>query len=120
MRSRRVLGPVPLTPITLQILLSLGEGERHGYAIAAEIASRTSGRMHVQPGNLYRSLRTMLDEGLIAESDRRPAPDLDDERRRYYRISPRGRRAASAEIERLEDLLREAKSARWLNAKSHT
>ena len=95
MSPGRPLPSLPLTPIILQILLALGEGERHGYAIAAGIADRTSGRIHVQPGNPYRSLRTMLEEGLIDESDRRPAPDLDDERRRYYRITPRGRRAAA-------------------------
>lgn len=119
MPIQRPVAPVPLTPIVLQVLLSLGEGERHGYAIAAGIADRTSGRMRVQPGNLYRSLRTMLEEGLIDESARRPASDLDDERRRYYRITPKGRRAACAEIERIAHLLREAKSARWLNAKGH-
>ena|SRR5579863_259182 len=117
MPVRRHLDSVSLTPIILQVLLSLGEGERHGYAIAADIADRTSGRIRVQPGNLYRSLRTMLEEGLIDLSTRRPAPDLDDERRRYYRITPKGRRAACGEIERMEDLLRVAKTARWLNAK---
>jgi DNA-binding PadR family transcriptional regulator len=114
----RHLISVPLTPIILQVLLSLGEGERHGYAIAADIADRTSGRLRVQPGNLYSSLHKMLDEGLIDECARRPASDLDDERRRYYRITPKGRRAACDEIERMEDWLRVAKTARWLNAKS--
>lgn len=108
----------PLTPVMLQVLLSLGDGERHGYAITASIAARTAGRMQIQPGNLYRSLRTMLDAGLIDESDRRPAADLDDERRRYYRITAKGRRAAAAEIARLEDLVREARRMRWLKGKA--
>ena len=104
----------PLTPVILQVLLSLGDGELHGYAITAAIAERTAGRMQIQPGNLYRSLRTMLDTGLIDESDRRPASDLDDERRRYYRITAKGRRAAADEIARLEELLRGARRSRWL------
>lgn len=109
---------LPLTPIALQVLLSLGDEERHGYAITADIAERTSGRMQILPGNLYRSLRSLLDTRLIEESDRRPAPDQDDERRRYYRITGLGRRAAAAEIARMEDVLREAKATRWLRAKS--
>jgi DNA-binding PadR family transcriptional regulator len=108
----------PLTPAILQVLLSLGDEERHGYAIAADIADRTGGRMQIQPGNLYRSLRTMLDDGLIVESARRPASDVDDARRRYYRITPRGRDAAVAEIARLDDVVRTARSARWLKLKS--
>lgn len=103
-----------LTPITLQILLSLGEAEQHGYAITSDIASRTGGRVQIQPGNLYRSLRTLLDAGLVEESSRRPAPDADDERRRYYRITAAGRKEVTAEIARLETQLREAKSTRWL------
>jgi DNA-binding PadR family transcriptional regulator len=106
-----------LTPITLQILLSLGDAERHGYAITSDIAARTDGRMQIQPGNLYRSLRALLDEGLVEESVRRPAPDADDERRRYYRITPAGRREATAEIARLETLLHEAKNMRWVKAR---
>ncbi len=74
---------LPLKPLVLQILLSLAEDERHGYAITQDIAGRTHARMRIEPGNLYRSLKAMLDDGLIEESDRRPAPDLDDERRRY-------------------------------------
>jgi DNA-binding PadR family transcriptional regulator len=118
MTPRRAAPAEPLTPVIFQVLLSLGDAERHGYAIAADIAERTDGRMQIQPGNLYRSLRTMLDEGLIEESARRPAPDLDDERRRYYRITPQGREAAVAEVARLEELVRGAKTARWLKLRS--
>jgi DNA-binding PadR family transcriptional regulator len=107
---------LPLKPVIFQILLSLADGERHGYGITQDIAARTAARMRIEPGNLYRSLRTLLDDGVIEESERRPAPDLDDERRRYYRITPFGRRVAAAETARLEALVREAKAKKWLRA----
>ena len=107
---------LPLKPVMFQILLSLADGERHGYGITQDIAARTAARMRIEPGNLYRSLRTLLDDGVIEESERRPAPDLDDERRRYYRITPFGRRVAAAETARLEALVREAKAKKWLRA----
>jgi DNA-binding PadR family transcriptional regulator len=105
---------LPLKPVAFQILLSLADGEQHGYAMTQDIAGRTSARMTVEPGNLYRSIRTMLDDGLIEESARRPAPDLDDERRRYYRITMLGRKVAAAETARLEVMVREAKGKHWL------
>lgn len=105
---------LPLKPVAFQILMSLADGERHGYGITQDIASRTAARMRIEPGNLYRSLRTMLDDRLIEESERRPAPDLDDQRRRYYRITPFGRRVAAAETARLEALVIEAKGKRWV------
>ena len=108
---------LPLRPVTLQILLTLAGGERHGYGITQDIAGRTSAKMRLEPGNLYRSLRAMLDDGLIEESERRPAPDLDDERRRYYRITPLGRRVAAAEIARLEAVVADAKARKWLRAR---
>jgi DNA-binding PadR family transcriptional regulator len=109
---------LPLKPVAFQILLSLADGERHGYGITQDIAGRTSARMRLEPGNLYRSLRTMLDDGLIEESERRPAPDLDDERRRYYRITALGRRVAAAETARLEAMVAEAKTKRWLRGRA--
>ena len=108
---------LPLKPVMFQILLSLADGERHGYGITQDIAARTAARMRIEPGNLYRSLRTLLDDGVIEESERRPAPDLDDERRRYYRVPPFGRRVAAAETARLEALVREAKAKKWLKAR---
>ncbi len=102
---------MPLKPAIFDILLSLADGERHGWALTQEIAERTG--VSPDPGNLYRSLRTMLDAGLVEESPRRPAPDLDDERRRYYRITAEGHRAAREEIARLEAVLRTAKGKRW-------
>ena len=102
---------LPLKPVALQVLLSLADSERHGYAITQDIQGRTSARMRIEPGNLYRALKTMLDDGLIEESDRRPAPDLDDERRRYYRITPFGTAAARAEMRRLSQLVRLARAS---------
>ena len=88
---------LPLRPVVFQVLLSLADGERHGYAIVQDIAERSAARLRLEPGNLYRHLKFMLDEGLIEESDRRPVPGKDDERRRYYRITRFGRQVALAE-----------------------
>ena len=107
---------LPLKPVAFQILLSLADGEQHGYAITQDIGSRTSARMSIEPGNLYRSIRTMLDDGLIEESDRRPTADLDDERRRYYRITALGRKVAAAETARLEAMVLEARGKRWVRS----
>lgn len=109
---------LPLKPVAFHILMSLVEGERHGYAITQDIAARTEAKVRLEPGNLYRSLKVMLDDGIIEESERRPAADLDDERRRYYRITALGRRVAEAEIARLEAMLREARSRNWAKSKS--
>ena len=90
----------PLSPAVFHILLSLGEGERHGYAIKREIAARTDGKLKLGPGVLYGSINKMQELGLIEESADRPDPHLDDERRRYYRITPSGRKVARAEAAR--------------------
>jgi DNA-binding PadR family transcriptional regulator len=94
----------PLSPAFFHILLSLGEGERHGYALRREIARRTDGKLKLGPGMLYGSINKMLALGLIEESDDRPDPHLDDERRRYYRITSYGRKAAQAEAARMREL----------------
>ena len=109
---------LPLKPVVFQVLLSLVDAERHGYAIVQDIAERSSARMRIEPGNLYRTLRAMLDEGLIEESDRRPAPGLDDERRRYYRITRFGRRVAAAEAARLVQLVADARARNLLKART--
>jgi DNA-binding PadR family transcriptional regulator len=96
----------PLSPAVFHILLSLGEGERHGYALKREIALRTGGKLNLGPGVLYGSINKMLELGLIEESDDRPDPHLDDERRRYYRITPYGRKVAQAEAARMRELVR--------------
>ena len=102
--------PAPLTPALHHVLLALLQGERHGYAIVQDIAQRSSARLHLEPGNLYRTLRFMLDEGLIEESERRPVPGRDDERRRYYRVTRFGRQVAILEAARLETLAAEARA----------
>ena len=94
----------PLSPAFFHILLSLGEGERHGYALKREIAKRTEGKLKLGPGVLYGSINKMLELGLIEESAERPDPHLDDERRRYYRITNYGKRVARAEAARMRDL----------------
>jgi DNA-binding PadR family transcriptional regulator len=101
---------LPLRPVVFHVLLSLADGERHGYAIVQEIAERSSARLRIEPGNLYRSLKFMLDEGLIEESGRRPVPGQDDERRRYYRITRFGRQVALAEATRLEAVAADARA----------
>ena len=95
----------PLSPAVFHILLSLGEGERHGYALRREIAQRTGGKVKLGPGVLYGSIHKMLEWELIEESDERPDPHLDDERRRYYRITPYGRKVAQAEAARMRELV---------------
>ncbi len=92
---------LPLPPITLHILLALADGDRHGYAIIQDVAERTGGKVRLGPGTLYRSVQRMLEQGLIVESDERPAPEFDDERRRYYRMTELGRATVRAEVERL-------------------
>ncbi len=96
---------LPLAPAVFQILLSLADGERHGYALKREIARRTDGRLTLGAGVLYGSISKMLAQGLIEESDERPDPHLDDERRRYYKVTPFGRRVAQAEAARMQELV---------------
>src|SRR3954470_17399865 len=95
----------PLSPAVFNILLSLAEGERHGYALKREIARRTDGKLNLGAGVLYGSISKMLAHGLIEESDERPDPHLDDERRRYYRVTAYGRKAAQAEAVRMRELV---------------
>lgn len=99
---------LPLTPAVFHILLALADGEKHGYAIMQEVATITNGEMKMGPGTLYGSIKRMLEMGLIAESDERPDPTLDDERRRYYRLTPFGEQVAKAESQRLAALLQAA------------
>src|SRR5579884_1760406 len=95
---------VPLSPAMFHILLCLGEGERHGYALKREIAKRTNGKVKLGPGVLYGSINKMLELGFIEESEERPDAHLDDERRRYYRITNLGKQAARAEALRMREL----------------
>jgi DNA-binding PadR family transcriptional regulator len=101
---------LPLSPAVFNILLALADGERHGYSIMQEIAAQTQGKLRIGPTTLYRSIKHMLEDGLIVESDERPDPALDDERRRYYRLTDLGRRVTVAEMQRLEQSLAIARS----------
>ena len=107
-------GAAPLTPAMFHILLALADSERHGYGIMREVERATDGAFQLGPGTLYRSIKQMLALGLVEESDERPDPELDDERRRYYRITSAGRRAASVEAQRLARLVSEARARRLL------
>jgi len=90
--------------------MSLADEDRHGYAIIQDVAARTDGKLKLSAGTLYRSIQRMLEQGLIVETRERPAPEEDDERRRYYRITPFGTAVAQAEVRRLSELLRMARA----------
>ncbi len=112
-RSRRSVDPealLPLTPAVFHIMLSLADGERHGYSILREVERSTAGTLRLGPTTLYRSIRQMLAAGLIEEAEERPDPVLDDERRRYYRLTTFGRQVALAETRRLERLVAMARA----------
>lgn len=101
---------LPLSSDTFDVLVSLADGDRHGYAILQEIAERTDGRTRLSPSTLYAVIRRLLESGLIEELSDRPDPALDDERRRYYRLTTLGRRVARAEAARLTRLLADARA----------
>jgi len=109
---------IPLPPAVFHILLSLADEDRHGYAILQDVAARTGGEVTLGPGTLYRSIQRMLEQDLIVETQTRPAPDVDDERRRYYRITAFGRQVASAEAERLAGLVRLARASGFIARKA--
>jgi DNA-binding PadR family transcriptional regulator len=109
---------LPLPPATFHILLALGDDDRHGYAIMQDVAARTSGALKLGAGTLYRSIQRMLEQGLIHEISARPAPELDDERRRYYRITPFGRSVAKAEARRLARMLALARASGFAPGKA--
>lgn len=95
----------PLKPLVFHALLALKAQESHGYGIKKAVAKRTSGAIDLEPGTLYRLMARLLKQGLIDESERRPSPESDDERRRYYRITPLGRQVLAAEAARMAELL---------------
>jgi DNA-binding PadR family transcriptional regulator len=101
---------LPLQAATFHVLLALADEDRHGYGIIQEVATRTRGELKLSAGTLYRSIQRMLEQGLIVETHDRPAPEEDDERRRYYRITPLGSAAARAEARRLAQLVKMAKA----------
>ena len=105
---------IPLSPAVFDILLALCDEERHGYGIMQEVERRSGGQTRLRAGTLYRALARLVDERLAEESDERPAPDLDDERRRYYRLTDLGRQVVAAEARRLAGLLRAARAKKAL------
>jgi DNA-binding PadR family transcriptional regulator len=105
---------LPLKPNWFHVLLSLADGPNHGYAIMQEVLDRTDGKLRLWPATLYGTLQRLIESGLIEETDLRPAPDLDDARRRYYRLTTLGRDVLRAESARLEDLVRVIRSKRTL------
>jgi len=102
---------LPLPEATFHILMAVADDDRHGYAIIQDTAIRTDGMLKLSPGTLYRSIQRMLEQGLIQETAERPAPELDDERRRYYRITSFGRAVAKAEARRLAQLVKLARES---------
>ena len=109
---------LPLPPATFHILVALGDEDRHGYAIMQEVSARTGGELTLNAGTLYRSIQRMLEQGLIVEASTRPAPAQDDERRRYYRITPFGRTVAKAEARRLAQMLKLARESGFAPGKA--
>jgi len=101
---------LPLTPASFEILVALADGEKHGYAIIKEVARRTQGRVRLRAGTLYTALRRLVDDSLVAESSERPDPALDDERRRYYRLTRQGHEVLAAEAERLTEALKQVRA----------
>jgi DNA-binding PadR family transcriptional regulator len=101
---------LPLPNATFHILMSLADQDRHGYGIILDVAERTRGSLRLSAGTLYRSIQRMLEQGLLAETDERPAADMDDERRRYYRLTTFGRDVAEAEAGRLSNLVKLARA----------
>ncbi len=106
---------LPLTPAVFHILLALADGEKHGYAIMRQIEAMSHAQVKMGPGTLYGSIKRMLVAGLIEEADERPDPDLDDQRRRYYRLTGLGRQVVRAETERLASLVKLAKTKEVLS-----
>jgi DNA-binding PadR family transcriptional regulator len=101
---------LPLKPRSFHILLSLAGQDQHGYGIMQDVLDRTNGKLRLWPAALYGTLKQLVDQDLIIETDKRPSPEADDARRRYYRLTPLGRRVLAAESRRLEDLVRMSRS----------
>jgi DNA-binding PadR family transcriptional regulator len=112
--KRSVEPLLPMTPAMFHVLLALADGDKHGYAIMKEVTRLTDGSVSLSAGTLYGILRRLESEGLVVENDERPAPELDDERRRYYHLTEFGRRVARAEAERLEDMVTLARSKKLM------
>lgn len=109
---KRKISNAPLTPAVLHILLALSPNERHGYGIMKQVAADSQNKVNMGPGTLYGSLGRMIAAGLICESDKRADPEMDDERRVYYKITGLGQKALEAELERYRELVAVAKEKR--------
>jgi DNA-binding PadR family transcriptional regulator len=103
---------LPLTPAVFHILLTLADGEAHGYAMMQDVTRRSGGAVRLGPGTLYGAVSRLLEDGLIEELEERPDPELDDARRRYYRLTRLGGRVLAVETERLADLVKAARSTK--------
>ena len=108
--EREAAAFLPLNPVVFRILMVLTEGERHGYSIVKQVEAESSGTLSIEPGNLYRSLRKLLAEGIIRESDRRGGTDSEDARRRYFALTALGEQVVRAEAARLERLVCDARA----------
>ena len=113
-KTRSPADVLPLRSVDFLVLLMLARGERHGYGIMQDVQASTDDRTELEAGSLYRTIRRLAEEKLLEESARRPAVESDDERRRYYRLTPFGRRVVAAEAARLRNLVRLAEDARLL------
>ena len=103
---------LPIPPAQLHILLALADGQKHGYAIMTEVETITDGSVTMGPGTLYGAVKRMILAGLISEAEERPDPELDDQRRRYYRLTALGARVLDSEIDRMEHLARAGRQRR--------
>ena len=101
---------LPLSPAVFHILLSLADGDRHGYGIMQEVESRTNGQVSLGPGTLYGAIKRLLKQSVIEETEERPDPELNDERRRYYRLTAFGQQVLQAEAERMAHLVKQAQA----------
>ncbi len=105
---------LPLRPSVFHILLALSDGDLHGYGIMQEVAEHTAGQIKLGPGTLYGAIKRLLGDGLIVEAAERPDPELDDERRRYYRLTDFGRKVLKAEVRRISKMVSVAQSKRLI------
>lgn len=105
---------LPLSPAVFHILLALVDEERHGYGIMQEVKTRTDGDVHLAPGTLYGAMKRLLEKGIVEETEERIDPDLNDERRRYYRLTDFGQRVVAAEAERIARLVLQARQKNLL------